>query len=46
VDVVVATYKDMLTGFGFKYLEYFSEQYGVYLDVASWENPKMLAENL
>jgi len=35
VDVVVATYKDRLTGFNFKYLEYFSGQFGINLEGAS-----------
>jgi Predicted site-specific integrase-resolvase len=29
VDVVVVTYRDRLTRFGFKYLEYFFKQYGL-----------------
>jgi len=29
VDVVVITYRDRLTRFGFDYLEYFFNQYGV-----------------
>lgn len=33
VDVVVVTYKDRLTRFGFEYLEYFFKQYGVEIEV-------------
>ncbi|ABW01677.1 IS607 family transposase [Caldivirga maquilingensis] len=40
VDVVVVTYKDRLTGFGFEYLGYFFKQYGVGIEVAYGEEPK------
>jgi excisionase family DNA binding protein len=40
VDVVVVTYKDRLTRFGFEYLEYFFNQYGVRIEVAFGEEPK------
>ena len=39
VDVVVVTYKDRLTRFGFEYLEYFFRQYGVRIEVAYGEEP-------
>ncbi len=40
VDVVVITYKDRLTRFGFEYLEYFFKQYGVKIEVVYGEEPK------
>jgi len=40
VDVVVITYKDRLTRFGFEYLEYFFRQYGVKIEVVYGEEPK------
>ncbi|MEB3852233.1 MAG: IS607 family transposase [Desulfurococcales archaeon] len=40
VDVVVVTYRDRLTRFGFEYLEYFFKQYGVRIEVAYGEEPK------
>ena len=40
VDVVVITYKDRLTRFGFEYLEYFFKQYGVNIEVVYGEEPK------
>jgi excisionase family DNA binding protein len=40
VDVVVATYRDRLTRFGFEYLEYFFKQYGVRIEVIFGEEPK------
>ena len=40
VDVVVVTYRDRLTRFGFDYLEYFFEQYGVRVEVVFGEEPK------
>jgi len=40
VDVVVVTYKDRLTRFGFEYLEYFFKQYGVRIEIVYGEEPK------
>ena len=40
VDVIVITYKDRLTRFGFEYLEYFFKQYGVRIEVVYGEEPK------
>ena len=40
VDVVVVTYKDRLTRFGFEYLEYFFRHYGVRIEVVYGEEPK------
>jgi len=40
VDVVVVTYKDRLTRFGFEYLDYFFRQYGVRIEVIYGEVPK------
>ena len=40
VDVVVVTYRDRLTRFGFEYLEYFFRQYGVGIEVVLGEEPK------
>ena len=39
-DVVVVTYRDRLTRFGFEYLEYFFKQYGVRVEVVFVEEPK------
>jgi len=40
VDIVVVTYRDRLTRFGFEYLEYFFKQYGVKIEVIYGEEPK------
>ena len=40
VDIVVVTYKDRLTRFGFEYLEYFFKQFGVRIEVVYGEEPK------
>ena len=40
VDVVVITYRDRLTRFGFEYLEYFFKQFGVKIEVVYGEEPK------
>ncbi len=40
IDVIVVTYKDRLTRFGFEYLEYFFKQYGVRIEVVYGEEPK------
>ncbi len=40
VDVVVITYKDRLTRFGFEYLEYFFKQYGVQVETVYGDEPK------
>jgi excisionase family DNA binding protein len=40
VDVVVVTYRDRLSRFGFEYLEYFFKQYGVRIEVVFGEEPK------
>ena len=40
VDVVVVTYRDRLTRFGFEYLEYFFKQYGVSIEVVFGEEPR------
>lgn len=40
VDVIVVTYKDRLTRFGFEYLEYFFNQYGVRIEIVYGEEPK------
>ncbi len=40
VDVVVVTYRDRLTRFGFEYLEHFFNQYGVRIEIAFGEEPK------
>ncbi len=40
VDIVVITYRDRLTRFGFEYLEYFFSQYGVKIEVVYGEEPK------
>ena len=46
VDVVVITYKDRLTRFGFEYLEYFFRQYGVKIEVVYGEEPKEAYQEL
>ncbi len=40
VDVVVVTYRNRLTRFGFEYLDYFFKQYGVKVEAAFGEEPK------
>jgi excisionase family DNA binding protein len=40
VDVVVVTYRDRLTRFGFEYLEFFFKQYSVRVEVVFDEEPK------
>ena len=40
IDVVVVTYKDRLTRFGFEYLEYFFNQFDVKIEVVYGEEPK------
>ncbi|MCD6428352.1 MAG: IS607 family transposase [Desulfurococcales archaeon] len=40
VDIVVITYKDRLTRFGFEYLEYFFKQYGVRIEDVYGDEPK------
>jgi len=40
VDMVVVTYRDRLTRFGFEYLEFFFKQYGVRIEVVFGEEPK------
>ena len=40
VDIVVITYRDRLTRFGFEYLEYFFSQYGVKIEVVYGEESK------
>ncbi len=40
VDVVVITYKDRLTRFGFEYLEYFFKEYGVRIEIVYGEEPR------
>jgi len=40
VDVVIITYRDRLTRFGFEYLEYFFEQYGARIEVVFGEEPR------
>ena len=46
VDVVIITYKDRLTRFGFEYLEYFFKQYGVRVEVVYGEEPKDACQEL
>jgi len=46
VDVVVITYRDRLTRFGFEYLEYFFNQYGVRIEVVFREEPKDVYQEL
>jgi predicted site-specific integrase-resolvase len=38
--VVVVTYRDRLARFGFEYLEYFFNKYGVRIEVVFGEEPK------
>jgi excisionase family DNA binding protein len=40
VDIVVITYRDRLTRFGFEYLEHFFNQHGVKIEVVFGEEPK------
>jgi len=40
VDIVVITYKDRLTRFGFEYLEFFFNQYNVRIEAVLGEEPK------
>jgi len=40
IDVVVVTYKDRLTRFGYEYLEYFLKQFGVSIETVFGEEPK------
>jgi predicted site-specific integrase-resolvase len=40
VDVVVVTYRDRLTRFGFERLERFFKQYGVRVEAVFGEEPK------
>jgi len=46
VDVVVITYKDRLTRFGFEYLEYFFKQHGVRIEVVYGEEPRNAYQEL
>ena len=46
VDVVVVTYEDRLTRFGFEYLKYFFKQYGVGIEVVYGEEPKNAYQEL
>ena len=46
VDVVVVTYRDRLTRFGFEYLEHFFNQYGVRVEVVFGEEPKNAYQEL
>jgi len=46
VDIVVITYKDRLTRFGFEHLEYFFKQYGVRIEVVYGEEPKDAYQDL
>ena len=46
VDVIVITYKDRLTRFGFEYLEYFFRQYGVKIEVVYGGEPKNAHQEL
>jgi len=46
VDVVVVTYKDRPTRFGFDYLEYFLSQYGVRVEAVFGEEPKEAYQEL
>jgi excisionase family DNA binding protein len=46
VDVVVVTYRDRLTRFGFEYLEHFFNQYGVRIEVVFGEEPKHAYQEL
>jgi excisionase family DNA binding protein len=40
VDLIVVTYRDRLTRFGFEYLEHFFNQHGVRVEVVFGEEPK------
>jgi putative resolvase len=40
VDVVVVTYRDRLTRFGFEYLEHFFNQHGIKIEVIFGEEPR------
>jgi excisionase family DNA binding protein len=40
VDVVIVTYRDRLTRFGFEYLEHFFKQYGVRIEAVFGEEPR------
>jgi len=46
VDVVVVTYRDRLTRFGFEYLEFFFNCYGVRIEVVFGEEPKDVHQEL
>ena len=46
VDVVVVTYRDRLTRFGFEYLEYFFKQHGVRIEAVCGEEPKNAYQEL
>ena len=46
VEVVVVSYKDRLTRFGFKYLEEFFSSHGVKIEVVFGEEPKDLQQEL
>ena len=46
VDVVVVTYRDRLTRFGFEYLKHFFNQYGVRVEVVFGEEPKYAYQGL
>jgi len=46
VDVIVVAYRDRLTRFGLKYLEYFFRQYGVRVEAALGEEPKETRQEL
>ena len=46
VDVVVVSYKDRLTRFGFRYLEEFFNSHGVRIEVVFGEEPKDLRQEL
>jgi len=46
VDVVVVTYRDRLTRFGFEYLEHFFKQFGVRIEVMFDEEPKNAYQEL
>ncbi len=46
IDVVVISYKDRLTRFGFKYLEEFFSSHGVRIEAVFGEEPKDLQQEL
>jgi excisionase family DNA binding protein len=46
VDVVVVTYRDRLTRFGFEYLEHFFKQFGVGIEAVFGEEPKNAYQEL